>query len=50
MIMSAINNKWLDADKVIMESLISFKRAGANAILTYFAKDVAKIKINKCLK
>ena len=33
----------LDPDKVILESLLSFKRAGANAILTYFAKDVAKM-------
>ena len=42
MIMGAINNNWLDGDKVIMESLISFKRAGANGILTYFAKLVAE--------
>ena len=42
MLMGAINNNWLDADKVIIESLISFKRAGADAILTYFAKKVAK--------
>ena len=33
----------LDTDKVILESLLSFKRAGANAILTYFAKDAAKM-------
>ena len=45
MLMSAINNKWLDGDKVILESLLSFKRAGANGILTYFAKQIAeKIK------
>ncbi|MDC0194995.1 porphobilinogen synthase [Alphaproteobacteria bacterium] len=45
MLTSAINNSWLDSDKVIMETLISFKRAGANAILTYFAKQIAeKIK------
>jgi porphobilinogen synthase len=42
MLMAAINNNWLDSDKVIMESLISFKRAGANGILTYFAKQVAE--------
>jgi len=42
MLMSAINNKWLDGDKVILESLLSFKRAGANGILTYFAKYIAK--------
>jgi porphobilinogen synthase len=42
MLMGAINNHWLDGDKVIMETLISFKRAGANGILTYFAKQVAE--------
>ena len=39
--MAAINNGWLD-EKVIHESLVSIKRAGANAILTYFAKRIAK--------
>ena len=42
MIMSAVNNKWLDPEKVIIESLLSFKRAGADAILTYFAKSIAE--------
>ena len=42
MIMAAIKKHWLDYDKVIIESLLSFKRAGANGILTYFAKDIAK--------
>ena len=42
MIMAAIKKNWLNSDKVIMESLLSFKRAGANGILTYFAKDIAK--------
>ena len=42
MIMAAIKKNWLDSDKVIVESLLSFKRAGANGILTYFAKDIAK--------
>ena len=41
MLMSVINNKRLDSYKVIMESLLSFKRAGANGILTYFAKHIA---------
>ncbi len=44
MIKGAINNKWLQ-EKVITESLLAFKRAGANAILTYFAKDIAE-KLN----
>jgi len=47
MLMSAINNKWLDGDKVILESLLSFKRAGANGILTYFAKHIAEKLKNK---
>jgi porphobilinogen synthase len=33
---------WVDGEKVMMESLISIKRAGADVILTYFAKEVAK--------
>ena len=42
MLMSAINNKWLDGDKLILESLLCFKRAGPNGILTYFAKKIAQ--------
>ncbi len=42
MIKAASQNQWLDERKVVMESLIAFKRAGADAILTYFALDVAK--------
>ena len=42
MIMAAVANKWLDPDKVILESLLSFKRAGADGILTYFAKNIAE--------
>ena len=42
MIMAAIKKNWLDSDKVVIESLLCFKRAGANGILTYFAKDIAK--------
>jgi porphobilinogen synthase len=41
--MAAINNGWLDKDAVMMESLLAFKRAGADGILSYFAKDVAKM-------
>lgn len=40
---AAIENGWLQRDKIILESLLSFKRAGADAILTYFAKDAAKL-------
>ncbi|MDR2046249.1 MAG: porphobilinogen synthase [Rickettsiales bacterium] len=42
MIKAAANNGWLDYDKVIYESLIGFKRAGASAIFTYAALDIAK--------
>ena len=34
-------NGWLDKDSVMLESLLGFKRAGADGILTYFAKDAA---------
>ncbi len=40
MLKAAIANGWLDAEKAIMETLISFRRAGATAILTYHAKEV----------
>ena len=43
MIMAAVQNGWLDGDKVILESLMAFKRAGCDGILTYFAPQVAKI-------
>ena len=41
MIKESINKGWLN-EKVIMESLLSFKRAGANGILTYFALEIAE--------
>jgi porphobilinogen synthase len=47
MIKGAIENGWLDEKKVIMESLIAFKRAGCNGIITYFAPFVAQQIINK---
>ena len=42
MLMAAIERGWLDPVKVIPESLMAFKRAGADGILTYFALDVAR--------
>jgi len=42
MLMAAAQNGWLNERAVIMESLLSFKRAGADAILTYFASRVAR--------
>ncbi len=46
MIKAAALNNWIDGERVMMESLISIKRAGADLILTYFAKEAAKI-LNK---
>lgn len=43
MICAAAQNGWLERDKVMMEAMLSFKRAGADAILTYFAADIAKL-------
>ena len=43
MLMAAAQNGWLDREQVILESLVAFKRAGANGILTYFARDAAKL-------
>ncbi|HXL98829.1 MAG TPA: porphobilinogen synthase, partial [Rhizomicrobium sp.] len=43
MLMGAIERGWFERDRVILESLIAFKRAGANGILTYFARDAAKL-------
>jgi len=41
--MAAVEKGWLNKEAVMMESLMAFKRAGADGILTYFAKDAAKI-------
>ncbi|MEJ1355393.1 MAG: porphobilinogen synthase [Candidatus Sedimenticola sp. (ex Thyasira tokunagai)] len=42
MLMAAAQNGWLDERAVVLESLLSFKRAGADGILTYFAKQAAQ--------
>ena len=42
MIMAAAGNGWLDGDKAMTESLIAFKRAGADGVLTYFAARIAE--------
>ncbi|ORU90100.1 MAG: delta-aminolevulinic acid dehydratase [Cycloclasticus sp. symbiont of Poecilosclerida sp. M] len=41
MLKAAAQNGWLDEKATVLESLLAFKRAGADAVLTYFAKDVA---------
>ncbi len=46
MIKGAVKNGWLDNDNAILESLLSFKRAGADAILTYMAVEASKL-LNK---
>ena len=47
MIKNAIEKGLFDEKKIIIESLIAFKRAGCNGIITYFAPYVAKILLNK---
>ena len=47
MLKAAAQNGWLDEQATVMESLLAFKRAGADGILTYFAKDVAQQLVNK---
>lgn len=43
MVKAAANMGWIDEDRVVMETMMSFKRAGADLILTYHAKEVAKL-------
>ncbi len=43
MLKAAAQNGWLDHDLVMMESLLAFKRAGADGVLTYFARDAARL-------
>ncbi len=42
MLTGAAANGWLDGEKVMLESLLGFKRAGCDGILTYFAVEAAK--------
>jgi porphobilinogen synthase len=46
MLKAAAANGWLDHDAVMMESLLAFKRAGADGVLTYFAMDAARLLHN----
>jgi porphobilinogen synthase len=43
MLKAAASNGWLDHDAVMMESLLAFRRAGADGVLTYFARDMARL-------
>ena len=43
MVKAAAEKGWIDGEKVMMESLLSMKRAGASIIITYFAKEAARV-------
>jgi porphobilinogen synthase len=43
MLKAAAQNGWLDHDKTMMEAMMAFKRAGADGVLTYFARDIARL-------
>ncbi|MEO1733117.1 MAG: porphobilinogen synthase, partial [Pseudomonadota bacterium] len=43
MVKAAAQNGWVDGEKIMMESLMAFKRAGCDGVLSYFAPDVAKL-------
>ncbi len=47
MLRGAIDKGWLDRDRTILESLTAFKRAGADGVLTYFARDIARLLANR---
>ena len=47
MLRAACDNGWLNYDQAVLESLIAFKRAGCDGILTYAARDAAKLLLNK---
>lgn len=47
MVKAAAQNGWIDGERVMMESLLSMKRAGSDIIITYFAKEAAKLLSNK---
>jgi porphobilinogen synthase len=42
MLKAAAQNGWLDEQACVLETLLSFKRAGADGVLTYFARDAAR--------
>jgi porphobilinogen synthase len=46
MVKAAAMNGWIDGEKAMLESLLSIKRAGAQVILTYFAKEFAQLNIS----
>jgi len=44
---AAFDNGWLDRERTILETMIAFRRAGADAVVTYFAPDIAKLLYQK---
>ncbi|MGL3600317.1 porphobilinogen synthase, partial [Veillonella sp. ZSJB6] len=42
MVKAAALNDWVDEQRIVMETMVGFKRAGADLIVTYFAKDVCR--------
>ncbi len=42
MLRGAVDNGWLDGDRMVLEALMAFKRAGADGVLTYFAVEAAR--------
>jgi porphobilinogen synthase len=42
MLMAAAERGWLDKERVVLESLLACKRAGADAVFTYFAREIAR--------
>lgn len=47
MIEAAARNGWIDRERIVMETLLAIRRAGADVILTYFAKDVARMPVSQ---
>jgi porphobilinogen synthase len=43
MLKAAFQQGWLDEEKCVLEALLGFKRAGADGVLTYFARDAARL-------
>ena len=43
MLQSAFEKSWLDKDKVLLEMMLAFKRAGADIIISYFSKDISRL-------
>lgn len=47
MVKAAAQNSWIDEEKIVMENMYALRRAGANVIITYHAKDIARWMLNK---